>query len=39
MRINVEHNQSLKTQPGFIPNRDGPEINLEASEKQVKTDK
>ena len=22
----VEHNQSLKMQPGFIPNRDGPEL-------------
>lgn len=26
MRTNVEHNQYLKTQPGFIPNRDGPEL-------------
>ena len=25
MKIDVEHNQSLKTQPGFIANRDGPE--------------
>jgi|TARA_B100001057_G_scaffold501299_1_gene623513 hypothetical protein len=26
MKQIVEHNQSLKTQPGFIPNRDGPEL-------------
>ena len=28
MNINVALNQSLKTQPGFNPNRDGPEIML-----------
>ena len=33
MRIYVEHNQFLKVQPGLIPNSDGPEINLEISEK------
>lgn len=26
MKQIVEHNQFLKTQPGFIPNRDGPEL-------------
>lgn len=26
MKRTVERNQSLKTQPGFIPNRDGPEL-------------
>ena len=28
MKLNVAHNQSLKTQPGFIPYRDGPEIKF-----------
>lgn len=28
MKLYVAHNQSLKTQPGFIPNRDGPEIKF-----------
>jgi|GEM_PF-3106341 hypothetical protein len=28
MKTYVESNQSLKTQPGFIPNRDGPEIKF-----------
>lgn len=26
MKRNVEPDQSLKAQPGFIPNRDGPEL-------------
>lgn len=28
MKQTVEHNQSLKTQPGFIPTRDGPEFKF-----------
>ena len=28
MKQIVERNQSLKTQPGFIPYRDGPEIKF-----------
>lgn len=28
MKRNVEHNQSLKIQPGFITYRDGPEIKI-----------
>lgn len=28
MKYIVEHDQFLKTQPGFIPNRDGPEIKF-----------
>ncbi len=28
MKRNVERNQSLKTQPGFIHNRDGPELKV-----------
>lgn len=35
MKINVEHNQFLKIQPGLIPSRDGPGTNLRISEKWV----
>lgn len=37
MKLNVAHNQSLKTQPGFIPSRDGPEIKFShRSKKYIK---
>jgi hypothetical protein len=29
----VEHNQFLKTKPGFIPNKDGPEIKFSFGSK------
>jgi ribosomal protein S6E (S10) len=35
MKLYVESNQSLKTQPGFIPNRDGPEIKFSGRGKTI----
>ncbi len=33
MKQNVARNQILKTQPGFIPTRDGPEIEFSPTGK------
>lgn len=33
MKRNVEFYQSLKTQPGFNPNRDGPELKIVSTGK------
>jgi hypothetical protein len=35
MKINVESNQSLNQQPGFISNKDGPEIKLSEGSKKI----
>ncbi len=35
MKLYVASNQSLKIQPGFIPNKDGPEIKFSEKGKTI----